>query len=384
MVKWLQLRLSRPSWTKCNREAWIKTRNVFTWKRIGVVFLLFIFANCFAYVGQRNEWMGDDNANFEAKEYFVSGQMVYFYRSIASDSIHPSKYPVTFLLDWLQKAIYEEGVKYLPENDGEKGVWLHTWFVYPHSKRFKIPYNHSGTREGYLPIITPYLNDVWLSLKSMAEGEYRDKQMYRQHYLRNFAGAAHYYSLVKYEYVKRGRKVRRRFVKTPYAQRDKLLLQWLRRLPDKWDKIDESKSFIEQHPRVEVMREVTILTTISDIIFKSIWEKSFSCKDPLIYQYAVERRRFATYHNDIKPVIDKMRDRQAAKQLYHVAVNKEIARLMKYVLENYCGYSKIYGQADMKHFTGRGKKDPFEYEIRFLREAIYPEEMKLIEEALND
>lgn len=134
-----RLQFSRESWVNKNREAWLDIRNVFTWKRLGIVFLFFAVINCFAYVGQRIEWMGDDNDNFKAKEYFVSGQIVYFYRSIASDFIHPSKHRVTFLLDWLQKAIYDEGVKYLPENDGEKGVWLYTWFVYPHSKRFKIP-----------------------------------------------------------------------------------------------------------------------------------------------------------------------------------------------------------------------------------------------------
>lgn len=75
------------------------------------------------YAGQREKWMGPENAHLEAKEYWVAGQVLYGTRLMLSRFFYPD-YPLLYPLNQLQRAIYNRGVRYLPDNDGEIGVWM--------------------------------------------------------------------------------------------------------------------------------------------------------------------------------------------------------------------------------------------------------------------
>jgi hypothetical protein len=200
------------------------------------VFFVLLLINTLFYLRQRSEWMGEENANLTAKEYYVAGQVLYFYRAMASNLIYPGKYlwlrPFEQPLDWLQEKIYNQGIKYLPEDDGEIGVWGDVWFIYPYSKKLRIPYYHSPDVYQYLPIASAFLDKVWFNLESMATKPFCDRKMYEQYYLRNFAGMAHFYAYRKHEYVVDGG---REYAQNPaFISKDEQLVGWLLELKEKW------------------------------------------------------------------------------------------------------------------------------------------------------
>jgi hypothetical protein len=363
-------------------DAWDATVKLFTLRRIKVVLMLFAALNLIVYLKQREEWMGDDNANFAAKEYYVAGQVLYFYRAVLSDCVYPGKYRIFSPLDWLQEQIYNQGIQYLPKDDGEIGVWTDVWLTYPYSKRLRIPYCHSGSVEVELPIRAAFLDRAWFSLQAMATRPFQDQQMYRQHYLRNFAGMAHYYAYRKYEYVIDGR---REYAQKPeYIARDEQLVGWLLELKKKWVKEASVQGFLNRHAKVEVMREVALMMELVDIMVGRIWTGKFDCSDPYFQLYADVRKEFSEDVDNIKPAILRMTNKKEARQFYYVVVNSEIGRFSKYVLKKYCGYEEIAGPADMRLYTGRLGMTPEAFEEWDIRRAVFIPEIKLIEEQINE
>lgn len=346
------------------------------------IVVLFTLFNAAFYMHQRLDWMDDDNDNLTAKEYYVAGQVLYFYRAVLFDFVYPGKYLWTRPLDWLQEKIYDRGVQYLPEDDGEIGIWNDAWFIYPYSKRMVKPYNHSHTWEASQRISAEFYKQVWFNLETVATRKFRDRQMYTQHYLRNFAGMAHYYAYKKTGYAYKG--FWQNYVQMFHlVERDKKLVDWLLQLEQQWQEEEKLVRFIDHHPKVEVMRQVAIIMELVDIIGSSIWEKSFSCDSPYLQMYADIRKLFAKGDGEGKPAVLRMHNRREAIQFTNVAINSKGARFTKYIMKQYCGFEEVAGQADMTLYTGRGMT-PDEYEEYKVRKVLFAEEIKLLEEQINE
>ena len=144
------------------------------------------------YLHQRLVWMGSDNANFKAKEYFVAGQPLAGLRLIFCDVLNPDN-PVLVPLNGLQKLIYANGTRYLPDNDGEIGAWQDLWFHSPYMRRMHRPYGV----DVFQPSINmrQLLDRIYASIEIMATRPFADARMERDLALMHLPGAAFYFSL---------------------------------------------------------------------------------------------------------------------------------------------------------------------------------------------
>jgi len=105
-------------------------------KALCFVLIVFLVYHLGFYIQQRQEWMGDDNALLEAKEYFVAGQVLYGFRALLTRFIHPD-IVVLWPLNALQEKIFEDGIRLLPKQDGERYVWQQLWFLYPYTRTLR-------------------------------------------------------------------------------------------------------------------------------------------------------------------------------------------------------------------------------------------------------
>lgn len=342
-------------------------------KRVITYFALTVLVfNAFLYGKQRIDWMGEDNGNLIAKEYWVAGQVVYTYRALLSELTHPDRkfiQPMTRLQWW----IYDKGIEYLPKGDGERGVWTDIWFVYPYSKRMRITIGAHGYKPS--PRMIALVERSWSALEVEATGNWADQQMRTQHYLRNFPGQAFYY-LTNSGFLT-GKMVgsRTRYVQDDHLmQREKRLLSWLAKLPEHWKAEPDISLFVKSHPKVDALRRVTMVELSANLIHQTIFKKTFSCDSDEIRRYLGERKELV---GEDSSVLDRMRDKQQVKTFHHLAVNTQGARFFAYSLQRFCGLQAA-GEEDMSKYRG-AVKTPEQWRNERLT-YLFPEQVKILEE----
>jgi len=350
-------------------------------KNLKVAFLLFLLSfsfNTFTYINQRIEWMGEDNGNLTAKEYYVAGQVVYANRMIVHKFIFPDRL-IARPLYLLQKTIYDRGIKYLPKNDGERGIWADLWFVYLYSHRNGAP---MGTRNDRLsPQMVALLDLIWSNLEIEATGTFVDRQMEIQHYYRNFPGQAFYYYLNKGYYgVKWGSEDS--YTRDPkQIDRSRKLARWLEELEGNWRTSKETLKFLNKHPKVVVLQQAVRIMELGDIITNDIVTDRFSCKNDTVKKYLFERKRFIDGDGKEKPAYKRMREKKQAKTVYNVVVNIRTSLFKKFLLNRYCGLIAA-GEEDLSSFEGYG---PSVEEMMLENfNSVFKEEMQHLEEWENE
>ena len=368
------------------------------------LFLLFFFiaANLGIYISEYRQWMGKDNANLNAKQYFVAGQVVYFHRRFMSMVLgHPDKYSLMVPFNGLQKMIYERGTRLLPKNDAEKAVWADLWFVYIYSRKNQLPYKVFADRElGYaefrgtdgrivtkkdalrgevslLPKKNEFMDLVWFCLKTMATGTFADQEMKEYHYLRNFAGQSQYYAYFSPRaYTKMHVNSRHFYAQMPaMTRRNEQLVLWLRALPDRWRDSATVRAFIKKHPRVDAMRQMGMLMSLVNIFDARIWARRFSCDDPFLNYLREARKEFVYGRSGTEPVWQRMADKPTAKQFYAIAINSDIARFTNFITERKCG-EPLPGKEDMREFRGEAIS-PEDSRKEAIRD-LFPNELKIL------
>ena len=372
-------------------------------KRSAIFLLVTIFVtNLGLYINQRQQWMGPDNSNFAAKQYFVVGQVVDFHRKFISLLLHhPDNFSILVPLNTLQKIIYRIGVRQLPEDDAEKAVWADLWFVYIYSKNNRLPYaifddrtlDYDEFRGTDGRIVTmdeallgktllmhkknKFMDLVWFCLKTMATQSFADKEMEEFHYLRNFAGEAQYYAYnAPGGYTKLYRNSGHFYDMMPsMTARNEKLVNWLRILPAKWKKSDRVADFIQKHPKVDAMRQTGLIMTLVEIFQARIWAGQFSCDDPYLQYLREVRQEFAHGVDGKPPSWKRMPDKRTAKIFYEIAVNSYIARFTNFVTEYKCG-EPLPGKEDMREFQKRAIS-PENARKRLLRN-LFSRELQLL------
>ncbi|WP_073377978.1 hypothetical protein [Desulfofustis glycolicus] len=378
----------------------------FKWQRhrriLFLIVIILIAFNSSLYLRQRSEWIGADNANLEAKEYFVAGQVVFFHRKLASVFFgHPDRFNILVPLNLLQRTIYNLGVSKLPEEDGEKGVWADLWFVYIYSKNNELPHNIFSDRElGYeqfkgingeivtdedallgktplLPKKNKYMDLVWFCLETMATKHFADPKIEEFHYLRNFAGEAQYYAYnAPRSYTKMYKNSRRFYAQMPeLTARDEKLAVWLRDLPDKWQQSNKVTAFIQKKPKVDAMRQMGLIMTLVNVFDARIWARHFDCSDKYLGYLRDARREFVDGRGNSPPSWDQMQNKQTAKMFYEIAINSDIARFTNFITEKKCG-DPLPGEEDMREFQGESIS-PRDARKMVLRN-LFPYELRLM------
>lgn len=343
---------------------------------VALMMALFIFS---IYGYQRFIWMGKDNANYTAKEYFVAGQPLCGVRWVLCTYLNPEN-PFVVPLNALQQLIYKQGVKYLPEDDGERGVWDDLWFLYPYTRRMHRPYGTNSYKPSYG--MRRLLDQMYDAITVMATHPIADQQMEREKALINFP------ELVFYFHVHKGFYEDKRFGSAkPLLQRKERVEQirelyhWIVELRSKWIAAGLYDKIKREQPDVEALRQMLAINLSGDLLYASIFTGDFTCRHPLIPDYPEGRREF-TDPKAANYVWDRLHRRQSslAEDFYVMTIDSYDASFHRYVLENYCGLEvsgeeRYYGKIDKKF----SKKD----RIPALK-SMFHEELKLIEEEIDE
>lgn len=343
---------------------------------VAVAVVAIFFVSLFAT--QRMTWMGRENAHYQAKEYFVAGQPLAGLRLLLTTFINPDN-PFLIPLNTLQRQIYNQGVKYLPENDGEIGVWIDSWFNYPYIRKMWVPYQTSKTEPSYR--MRKLLDRIWFAMDAMSARPFADKQMEYEMYQLNFPRSAFYYIIKDGYYADRFIGSSFELLKEPdYIRRCRLLYEWSALLRNRWIKQDNYETIKKSHPKIEALRQVVELDRLEDLIRSSIYSGKFSCDNPYIPLYVETRREFVDEkaENHVLKQLPSTGKRQA-EDLYAIGVEGVAPAFLKYLLKEYCGMEVLgtmrFGYRN-KEAEQRRIKDQVEYTFR--------NEIKLLEEGYHE
>lgn len=341
------------------------------------------------YSKQRVEWMGKDNANLTAKEYWTSGQVLASIRFSLVRVLHPENI-ILWPFNRLQKVIYEKGLQYLPKNDGENGIWTDAWFLYPYRLRSLLPKVSVKTpyqkhlidpvfkADKKFPRIISLLDQFWFALETMATKPYADRQMKFQHYYRNFPGLAMYYIIFdgfyvgKYtgsaKYLLRNRK---------YALRLEQLLKWLEDLKARWKADGFYQTIWEKYPKVGAIRKVVHQAILQDLLSVLAYRKEFHCDHPWIaklYQSYLDVMS-DDYSNNILLRFREV-NKKEAYILYKEDVYSPTGELGQLVLKNFCHHDLpkekllLISKQDYNSRWSIGSiKSGFKKELRLIQEV---------------
>lgn len=367
----------RESYVDCKPFLWFllpeKRKTIL---RLSLMITLFFFV---VYGQQRFIWMGKDNANYTAKEYFVAGQPLNGVRQVLCKYLHPEN-PVLVPLTMLQKLIYNQGVKYLPENDGERGVWDDLWFYSCYINRMRKPYNTNSYKPSYE--MRRLLDQMYESITIMATHPMADRQMEQEKGFFSFPWIVFYFvSNHGYYADKRFGSKKPMMQQEKYVQQKKQLYQWMFELREKWIAAGQYETIKQEKPKMEIVRQVLTILLGGDILYASIYTGDFNCGNPIIPDYLEARREF-TDSNSPNYVWQSLYDqqREQAELYYGIGIDIYAASFHKYILEHYCdlevpGEERYYGDID-KSFSKKQRIPTIK--------RVFHEERTLIEEGINE
>jgi hypothetical protein len=327
------------------------------------------------YTHQRLVWMGNDNANLVAKEYFVAGQPLAGVRQVLCEFLNPES-PVLVPLNSLQKMIYQRGIRYLPEDDGERGVWADLWFYYPYIRRMHKPYGTNDFEPAYA--MRELLDGIYDALRLMATGPMADQQMEREKALWHMPRLALYFLLYKGHYEdKRFGSGKGFYNRKENVDKIAHLYQWIVELRQRWQMAGIYPEITKNSPKVEVTRQMLAIHLSGDLLYASIFTDEFSCRHPVIPEYLEALREFVDPHHP-NYVWGKLyaQQPQTAEDLYGMTIDSYSVSFNKYILEHYCnlevpGEERFYNDVD----KGFAKKQ------RLPRlKSLFHEELDLLEE----
>ncbi len=321
------------AWRDGAAESLLRTGRFFRSRRFAYLLLLLVSFHVSLYVLKRQQWMGKENGNYTAKEYWVAGQGVYAWRVIWQRiGGHPEALvmqPLTLLQEW----IYRQGYQYLPENDGERGVWTDAWFVYPYSRNMLLPKDSSDVRSSAATIAL--IERAWQAMEQQAVGTFADREMEEQYY-RNFPGEAFFYITYFGHLTGRNLGSDERYLQDAKLMEDhRKLRHWLQQLPLQWETSPKIVDFIDKHQKIEAMRLLTIQMLSSNIIESNIYARTFSCTDQDIQEYIDARNAFVGDGTQ-RPAWQRMGQSKQGKRLYSIGVNTMQNRFSRYVLKRFC------------------------------------------------
>jgi len=357
-------RLSRHIWRKIRRKKYELPVGPITWTQLlkpkvsRKALLFFIVAlasyHLIFYTSQRAKWMGDENAYPEAKQYWITGQVLLGFRMSLTRFLHPENI-IVWPSNALQKEIYRRGVKILPLDDGERGIWTDLWLVQPYSKYGHLTKDANTGKPS--PDMIHLLETAWNSIETVATKPIADERMREQEYMRNFPAMVLYYASLEGFLTGIATNSAGRMAKAgKHTRRSKELISWLENLMTEWVKNENVKVFIGTHPQIISFWQISMLKELDDVIRVGLLDGSLDCFDPYVKKYVEIRSSFVNGSNG-PPARSKMNDVQQAQYMYKSVVDSYAGRLNKYALEKYCGLSIAGGDAFFNPKNEKEKSD---------------------------
>lgn len=371
---WKRLRPDFPDMKDTRKEKWGRLLQ----PKVRKTFLLLILVfHLSIYVSQYTKWTGEDNAHWQAKQYWVAGQVLNGIRRAMTTFIHPD-IPILYPADQLQQWIYAKGTQYLPADDGEIGVWMNNWFNYHYVSRGRWPLLTKSHRPS--PKTVKLLDQWWFSLETMASKPFANRQMEVEHYYRDYPALAFHYHLTKGFYAGRILASAHRIAQMPeHVERSRSLVRWLSELKDKWRTSAKAETFVKSHPKVEALRQSALLFELQDLIQGEIYERKFACGNDSIRQYIATRQEFVNPGQGL-PAYRRMKSPKQGRRLYNVAIEGGAARSTKYVIKRFCGVT-VAGQEDNSSYERVSKYHhrTAEEQAEYVTEANFRDEINILE-----
>lgn len=314
--------LKPPQLTYLNRKFFFRS----------IMLILVLFAT--VYGNQRITWMSDANKRYEAKEYWVSGQVVFAHRRLMEYVFHPENVlarPYTFI----QKKIYDRGIAILPENDGERHVWQNAWFLYLYTRKIHRPYFVKSV--AYEPKMVALLDRCWETMQGMAEQPIADPAMSRKSLI-EFPTLASYYTLFQGHYTGKYELSARVVRKTPHlVERHQVILNWLDELKMTWERTGFIRELKGSYPEVLAYWQGNILSLVQDLSLTIALNGEFYCDHPMIERlYREYEDAMSKDPNRSFFLLYSKKNLRQARIIYRSSVYEACGGASKYLLTYLC------------------------------------------------
>ncbi len=286
------------------------------------------------YLHQRMTWMTSNNQHYEAKEYWIVGQVVYTNRMMLGRVLHPDNFLIRPLV-WLQRAVYVKGVKYLPSKDGERYVWRNAWFYYPYSRNLLRPYGVSSKE--YEPEMVDLLNGCWDAMKAIMTKKINDSAMNRKALL-SYPFLSSYYSQYQGHYTGpywlSGVRTRNNPI---YRARNYQMLEWLDELMQRWRANGYIDEIWKKYPSVASFRQHNIIRLLNNLSLALPLAREFTCDNKIVVRLNEEYRVAMSDDPKLNSFmnLERKNPRQAALT-YQSALYSPLGQAGNYFLSHIC------------------------------------------------
>lgn len=310
-----------------------------------ILLLIFIGGNISFYLKNRYHWINSEHTNLKAKEYFVLGNMVFFYRKILNIFVEVDN-PIMYPLNNLQENIYNKGIKYLPKNDAEIAIWKYKFFLYFYSRKDYTPDKHLNNSKEMSPKRVKVLDDMYWAIETLATQSISDSEMNQMKY-KIFPLIVSYYEMLQGNYFgsKSGYyRIQALMKNKKYQQRVIAIINWLVIFKKELDDDVTLKKEIEKyHPAIVTSYYLALISSIETIFIYEMENKTLKCDNQYIDLYINNRRE--VYGDGKTSPLFKLKKGQS-QVLYNMIFQTEVTKILVYEFHKKCGIEFEIGYPD--------------------------------------
>ncbi|NOY45951.1 MAG: hypothetical protein GXP50_10960 [Deltaproteobacteria bacterium] len=298
------------------------------WKMAtGVAVVFFLTTNVSLYRSERRAWLGPENTNRAAKEYYVWNSMVFAYRSVLAMVLRPD-HPLMAPLNALQDYLYEKGVSLLPPGDGEVGIWKWKFKLYLYGRRDYMPEDRA----------VEMLDDLWEVLETLGTQPISDPEMELER-LKTFPTVALFYSLHQWKY----------FGTTPSPERWTALIGdqdkaaraskiagWLQKVREGWSRHPSVQAELARSPIIRIAYYWATVGFTETVLSRKNRQGELTCEDPYLALFLQVRREFL----DAFPELLSAYPNSQMGLTYRGAFGTDVSKTLAYLSHEVCGAPK--------------------------------------------
>jgi len=318
--------------------------------KIKFFLLFFLGANFSLYTAQRSEWINKNTTHHNAKEYFVAGTPIIFYKKVLNLLFKPDSI-VMKPFDVLSHALYDEGVALLPENDGERYYWQYRYFNYWYIRG-----------AGYMPDYDAYhpkpitkeqqviLNSMYDVMKGLATSKIEDQKINGEKY-KAFIAVTHYYTYKRFlpynKYII-DRYADRNLIalkEEAFVQKEKSVIEWIIKFKNEYKKNEKLRKFIDERtPILGVSYLDSLRSFIEKMLFKMIVvDRKLDCESKYIKIYLDSSREFVDKNSPLYRLSKSQKE-----FIYDLYFNSNFSYLYKYIIKKECKKEIDFGYPPQK------------------------------------
>ncbi len=289
--------------------------------------VFFLLANANFYLAERRDWLGPENTNLAAKEYYVWNNMVFAYRKLLAAVLRPD-HPLMTPLNALQDYLYEKGVALLPPGDGEVGIWKWKFKLYLYGRRDYMPEGRA----------VEMLDDLWDVLETLGTQPISDPEMELER-LKTFPTVALFYSLHQWKY----------FGTTPSPERWTALIRdhdkatraskitdWLQKVREAWSRHPSVQTELAQSPIIRIAYYWATVGFTETVLSRKNRQGELKCEDPYLALFLRVRREFL----DAFPKLLSASPNSQMGLTYRGAFDTDVSKTFAYLSHEVCGAPK--------------------------------------------